>query len=484
MKKIISILLIICMSTAVCSLSACGKKGDDRLSSYDIFVIYDEQAQTLSGTVDFSFYNSYENEFNDLKFNLYGNAFREGASFAPVSDTYESRAYYAGKSYGGMQITNVENCGGWNISGEDENILTVNLLQPVYPEQRVNIKISYTLTLAKVNHRTGVTPNTVNLGNFYPILCAYTPEGFIECPYYSCGDPFISDCANYTVTIDMPEAYTAAASGVQQSENITDGRKKSQYVLSFARDFALVLSDKFEVLTEDVGGVTVSYYYINDKNAEESLKAATDSLSYFNLTFGGYAYPSLSVVETGFCYGGMEYPALTMIASGQTKESNIYTIVHENAHQWWYAMVGSNQLTCAWQDEGLAEYSTLMFFENNPEYGYTRSGIVLSATRAYRAFFSVYSQLKGESDTTMSRNLGAFSNEFEYTNIVYNKALVMFDMLRSAMGNDKFYTCLKNYFNSYCGKIATSDALIAAFKRSGRDVEGIFTAFIDGKIII
>ena len=484
MKKIITVLLIICTLTAICALSSCGKKKEEGTSSYDIFVIYDDQTNTLTGTVDFSFYNSYNNEFNDLKFNLYGNAFRQGAAYSPVTDAYASRAYYAGKSYGGMEITNVENCAGWNVSGEDSNILTVNLLEPIYPEQRITVKISYALTLAKVNHRTGVTKNTVNLGNFYPILCAYTQEGFIECPYYSCGDPFISDCANYTVTVDIPESFTAASSGVQQSESITDGRRKTQYRLQNARDFALVLSDKFEVLTEEVDGVAVSYYYVTDKNAEESLKVACESLSYFNDTFGKYIYPTLSVVETGFCYGGMEYPALTMISSGQPIEQTLYTIVHENAHQWWYAMVGSNQLTCAWQDEGLAEYSTLMFFENNPDYGYTRSGIVLSATRAYRAFFSVYSQLKGEADTTMNRNLGAFSNEFEYSNVTYNKALVMFDMLRSTVGNDKFTACLKNYFEAYRGKIAPAEALIAIFKKSGRDVEGLFSAFIDGKIII
>lgn len=484
MKKILSVLLIICLSASICALAACSKKNGEAQSSYDIFVIYDEEEQSLFGTVDFTFYNCYENQFSDLKFNLYGNAFREGAAYSPVSETYAIRAYYAGKSYGDMQITNVENCAGWNVSGEDQNILTVNLIEPLYPEQRVSIKISYTLKLAKVNHRTGVTQNTVNLGNFYPILCAYTTEGFIECPYYSCGDPFVSDCANYTVTIDIPESYTAASSGVQQSENITDGRKKTQYMLQNARDFALVLSKNFKVISEQTGNVTVSYYYIDDSNAEGSLKAAVESLNYFSLTFGDYAYPTLSVVQTGFCYGGMEYPALTMIAAGQTKEENIYTIVHENAHQWWYAMVGSNQLIYGWQDEGLAEYSTLMFFESNPGYGYTRSGIVLSATRAYRAYFSVYSQLKGETDTTMSRNLGTFSSEYEYVNITYNKALVMFDMLRSATGNDKFITCLKNYFNGYSGRIASPEALIAVFKKSGRDVDGLFSAFIDGKIII
>jgi bisphosphoglycerate-independent phosphoglycerate mutase (AlkP superfamily) len=29
-----------------------------------------------------------------------------------------------------MTVENVENCAGWNIGGEDENILVVNLLAP------------------------------------------------------------------------------------------------------------------------------------------------------------------------------------------------------------------------------------------------------------------------------------------------------------------------------------------------------------------
>ena len=92
-----------------------------------------------------------------MKFNLYGNAFREGAKHAPVSSAYTNKAYYDGVNYGSMTVQEVENCTGWNVGGEDKNILTVTLLTPVYPEESVQISISYTLELAKVNHRTGVT---------------------------------------------------------------------------------------------------------------------------------------------------------------------------------------------------------------------------------------------------------------------------------------------------------------------------------------
>lgn len=484
MKKLLSLLLVLCSFFAALQFAACAPSEDGNSDKYDIFVIYDSENRTVTGTAELNYFNDTENELNDLKFNLFGNAYREGALYQPVSATYETAAYYAGKSYGGMEITNVENCAGWTVSGEDENILVVNLTAPLYPEERVTVKISYVLTLAKVNHRTGVTENTVNLGNFYPILCAYTRDGFMETPYYSIGDPFVSECADYTVTVDMPSGYVAAASGLKVEESEAGGRVKCTYTLENARDFALVLSDKFQVVSEEVDGVTVYYYHVSDSNAQVSLSAAADSLRYFSQLFGRYIYPTLSVVQTGFCYGGMEYPALTMIASGLDSDSGVYTIVHENAHQWWYAMVGSDQVNCAWQDEGLAEYSALMFFENNTSYGFTRTGLIGTATSSYRAFFSVLGQLNGTVDTSMSRRLDQFAGEYEYNNIAYNKGLLLFESLRVSLGDEKFINGLQSYFSKYCGKTATADDLCGCFISLGADVEGFFESFTEGKIII
>lgn len=484
MKKSVCLLLTVCTAATVISFSACKKDEGGEMSSYDIYASYDSDTATLDGTVNLSYYNDTDNEIADLKFNLYGNAFRENSRFKPVSDAFKTRAYYAGASYGSMSVSNVENCAGWNVGGEDENILTVNLLTPVYPEERVKISISYTLTLAKINHRTGVTESCVNLGNFYPVLCAYSKDGFVECPYYYCGDPFLSECANYSVTLDLPPEYTAATSGKLTSETIAGDRKKCSYTLKCARDFAVVLSDKFTVISQKAGDVEVSYYYTADQNSQVNLSAAADSLKYFEKTFGKYAYPTLSVVQTGFCYGGMEYPALEMISRGQDSANTVYSIVHETAHQWWYAMVGSDQLTNAWQDEGLAEYSTLMFFENNPTYGFTRTGIVNSAKSAYRAYFTVYSQLNGTVNTAMRRNLSEYAGEVEYNNITYNKGLLLFDTLRNSIGDERFKSALKSYFNRNKFKIASAEEIYGTFITSGVDVEGFFDAFVEGKIII
>ena len=481
MKKALSVLIAASIAALCLPAAGCADKSETT-SSYQIDVAYDGD-HTLSGSVTLTYFNDTYNCLDSLSFNLWGNAYRQGALYAPVSQTYQSKAYYNGASYGGMQIEDVKGGAEWQICGNDMNILDVALNDELYPEQSVTVTIDYTLTLADVNHRTGVTADTVNLGNFYPALCAYTPAGFAEHEYCSTGDPFVSECADYRVNITVPAEYKVAASGSLTAENAADEGVTYSYMLEGARDFAAVLSQKFEVLSAQACGATVYYYYYDDADPQESLNAATESLEYFSEQFGQYIYPTLSVVQTGFCMGGMEYPALTMIADGQDSQSAIYTIVHETAHQWWYAAVGSNQYDNGWQDEGLAEYSTLMFFENSPVYGFTRTGLLGTATKSYRAYYSVYNQLFGDADTTMNRPLSEYSGDYEYANIAYNKALIMFDAVRGACGDKQFVKALSAYFRENKGELVAPESLIAQFCKVA-DCEGIFSSFIEGKVII
>lgn len=481
MKKIIALTVAAGLSACVLPFAACQKKSD-KISSYSISATYDG-ANMLNCQTEFTFYNDTENEIDELKFNLWGNAYREDATYKPVSEASASEAYYAGASYGDMSVENVDGCQSWGVCGDDENILSVKLSSPVYPEEKTSVTITSVLNLAKVNHRTGITANTVNLGNFYPVLCAYNDGGFVEYPYISCGDPFVSACADYEVSLTCPTALTAAASGKLISESVAGANKTCNYELKCARDFAFILSEKFEKISKSCNGTEISYYYYEDSQPQAALSAASESFEYFSSTFGAYPYPTLSVVQTGFCTGGMEYPGLTMISDKLDETTDIYTIVHENAHQWWYATVGSDQINCSWQDEGLAEYSTLMFFEKNPGYGITRTGMLGSATKSYRAFYSVYNQLFGGADTTMNRPLDKFISDYEYANVAYNKGLLMFEAVRAAMGDEKFKDSLKEYFNDNKFKIATAESLIAPFAKRA-DVEGVFASFLEGKVII
>ncbi|MGN1103995.1 MAG: hypothetical protein ACI4QI_03885, partial [Candidatus Coproplasma sp.] len=314
MKKQIIILAAALTAAVSIPTAACHTGQAEQADKYVINATYNEEQGTLTGTCSLTWFNRTDNEIDSLYFNLWGNAYREGAKFRPVAEG-DNKAYYAGVNYGGESVQSVDGCASWEVAGDDENILKVTLNQPIYPDQSTTVDISYTLDIAKVNHRTGVTDSTVNLGNFYPILCAYSTEGFIQTPYYSTGDPFVSECANYEVTLSLPPEYTAATSGKEVERREKEGGLTIDYTIENARDFAVVLSKNFKTETRKVGDCEVTAYYCKDRDGAVELDAVCESLEYFSSTFGAYAYPTLSLVYTPLNSSGMEYPALTMINS-------------------------------------------------------------------------------------------------------------------------------------------------------------------------
>lgn len=479
MKRVFCFLLTLAVLPAPFLLGGCQKDEEPR-SKYTIDAEYADGV--LEAVLDLSYYNDTDTEMQKLSFNLYGNAYREGSAFSPVSSAFSAAAYYDGKSYGGMEIASVSPCASYAIEGQDENVLSVTLQESVSPGKRTDLRIEYSLKLADIEHRTGVARHAVNLGNFYPVLCVADEEGnFYECEYYSNGDPFYSECADYSVTLTADSDYTVAASGKTVSAQVTQTSKTQEFSLKNARDFALVLGTEFSVLESDGSGTAISYYYYDDENAAETLTLIENAVAFFGKTFGAYPYETFAAVQTGFCYGGMEYPGLVMLSDALSEKDYMYTAVHETAHQWWYAAVGNNQLEEGWLDEGLAEYSTACFFDAYPQYSLTRAQLVDGARSAYKAFCSVEAQLFGGADTTMDRKLCDYK-EYEYVNIAYNKGMLLFDTLRDAVGDSKFFAGLRRYYSSNAGKISCEEDLIAAFGNAG--AEGVIRSFIEGEAII
>ncbi len=484
MKKTVAYLLALTFALAFFTTLVGCKKNSNNHIRYEITAEYIPENRTLTGAVKVTFENQTDNEISLLKFNLYPNAYRKDALYSPVSKAYQSSAYYSGESYGEMVISSVNGAKNWEVMGEDENILYVYLERALYPGDKVVLDVGFITKLAAVNHRTGVTEHTVNLGNFFPILCGFKNGGFYECVYYSDGDPFYADCADYKVTLTLPKEYLAASSGEIAGERILESKKEYTMSATNARDFALVLSEKYRVLSVKEGDTEVSYYYYDDENAQKSLDVAVESLRYFEKNFGAYPYPAYTLAETGFCYGGMEYSALSMLSDALEGADRARAIAHETAHQWWAMGVGSDQTENAWQDEGLAEYSALLFFENYEKYGFTREELVTQSLREYRSYYDVYGSVLGRTDTSMTRHLKDFLSDYEYRCLAYDKAVVMFDALRKSVGDKKFISSLKRYYENNLFKMASVGALVGSFEKNGLDVSGFFDSFLRGKAIL
>ena len=486
MKKIFKLTAFILLITLCFTSWGCSScKKSERLSQYD--VVANLEGDTLTAKQTFTFYNCYENSFKYLKFNLFGRAFRKDAKYMPVLPQHLSTSYPNGISYGDMEILACYQEGKtltFSYVGEDQTVLQVDLLREVFPNESAIIVIEYVLKLADVVARTGINDNTINLGNFYPILCAYDQKGFYECNYYGIGDPFYSECADYRVRLTCAKELVVASSGKKVLEQTENDKKTTVFTIDNARSFAMVLSSKFQTISQKVDDTDIIYYYYEDASPKTSLEQAVLAVKLFNEKFGKYPYSTYSVVQTQFVQGGMEYPALVMISDNL--ESNAYgeVIVHETAHQWWQTVVGNNEIEYGFLDEGLAEYSVVIFFEAYPKYGITRSQMIKSAEQTYKIFCSVTDKLMGKVNTVMLRNLGEFSSEYEYVNLAYIKPCIMYDILRKTVGEERFFGALKDYYEKYSFKNATPYDIVGAFERRGADSNGFFKGFYDGTAII
>ncbi|MBQ7226939.1 MAG: M1 family metallopeptidase [Clostridia bacterium] len=485
MKKTVSIIVIATMIVGLFAFTAC-TPGDVEtpLTTYDIKATLDVDGMTVTAEESVNYVNETDSELSSVYFHLYPSAFREGAKYAPVADSHVSDAYPIGVDYGGITVSTVAVNGKsceWSIGGEDQDVLMVNGLT-LLPGDSVDIDMAFTLDLPLARHRFGYHNGIVNLGNWYPVACMYEDGAFRTDPYYSSGDPFYSGLADYTVSLTAPTGWNVAGTG-SVSTSINGDQTTTTFTASGVRDFAMTASDKYTCLEEQTEkGVTVRYYYAQDQNAEAHLKTCVDAVNTFSELFGDYAYDSLSVALTPFLYGGMEYPQMVFVSNGLTGDLLEEAIIHEIAHQWWYAGVGNDQINDAWMDEGLAEYSTTLFYENNPDYGVDAKDRIADAMQSYVLFTEAYEEHIG-GDTSMNRRLCDYFSQTDYSFHTYVKGSLLFDSVRHTVGDEEFFSALKTYYKTYCGKIASDEELIACFENvCDMSLKSFFESWINGTV--
>lgn len=477
------------------ALISCGKKKDNLevigqdLSNYYIEIDFDSKTMSADCVQKVNFINNTETIIRELKFHLYPKFFEEGKTSMIVDSTKLANAYPNGMSYSKFEITKVMN-GSQVISAqyEDNNtILIVPLLTSLMPEDRVEIEIEFNFKLPNCLHRFGYGESTINLANFYPIMCVYEEGGgFNTSPYNSNGDPFYSDMSNYYISLTTDNNNLLVANTGEKIDNrVTDGKMIYEMKALAVRDFAIVMSEKFNMISKAVDDVKVEYYYFDDENYERTIQAGIDSIRTFSKLFGDYPYSTFTIVKADFLYGGMEYPGLIYVSADiDDIDEYMHVIIHETAHQWWYGLVGNDEYKYPWLDEALTEFSTALFYDNNSGYSLTHKELVDANHENYSLFIRVYQEVLGSIDTSM-RAVDKYDTEPEYTYSAYVKGVLMYESLYNLIGKDKFISSLQHYFKTYKYKNATPQNLISSFEKiSKTSLANFFDSWITGKVVI
>lgn len=452
-------------------------------NNYYVDATFNSENMTIEASQKVEVVNRSNSTMNELFFHLYPRAFREGAVIKPYTNLNQGKCFSNGESFGSLDVLEVVVNGKKQdvcYAGDDENVLKIE--HRLNSNEKVNVEMKFLVTIPNCNHRFGYMDQNVNLGNFIPILAHFDGKNFDLTPYYSTGDPFCLDVANFYVKMDFPAQYSCASTGnVVETKN--NDKKQIDIEAKAVRDFAIVLSENFALREVDVGETKVKYYgYKNDSDLKYLANLVAKGLEFFNSKFGEYPYRQISVVKTPFLFGGMEYANLVMIADNIVEiEDKVRVIIHELAHQWWYGVVGNNQTTEAWVDESLTEYSSFLFFENHPAYNLKYDELIEDAKNTYDLYVDVIVSLGGKVNFSMIEPVFKYASEYEYSYMIYVKGTLMYDEIREKMGEKKFYKATQKLYKKNMFKVISKKDVFEAFsKYGGEDIKKTFNKYLVG----
>jgi len=421
----------------------------EAINKYVMDVTFNPDNKTYSVSQEVTYINNSRDKLSQIYFHLYPNAYRK-LETAPILFKREilSKGYAPG--YVEIEELKVDGKGvNFSIQGEGDTILKIDLPKILSPGEKIKVNFKYMGRLPKNIDRFGYGDGVFNFGNWYPIACVYDETGWNLDPYYSLGDPFYSDIANYDVKITVPKDMTVATSGNIVKEIIKGGEKTYIIEGKLIRDFAWVASFDFVVEELKVDDTVIKLYALenNPNMADFALEVGGKSIEIFNSLFGKYPYGVYSIVMTEFPTG-MEYPGIVFINreyyNEDFKDSLEQVIVHETAHQWWYSVVGNDQIDEAWLDESLATYSEIIYVYH--VYGEKQ------AEKYYQYYYETpYEYAKDYIDMSkgIKKSLDQFNGWDDYGFLVYTKGAVFLNSIKEDLGMKTLCDILNNYYETY-----------------------------------
>jgi hypothetical protein len=340
----------------------------------------------------------------------------------------------------------------------NSSLMTVPLVTPLQPKESVTIRMDFDISVPQsINLNYGVQAyfdNVLALAHAYPMIAVYDDEGWnAEIPPQS-GDVAYADMSFFVVTVDAPRDVTLVGTGVEVSRQDNGNRQQVRYEAGPVRDFYLAASGEYEVFIKEVNGVTLRFYTRANlkKGAEYALDVAARAIDVFGERYAPYPYTELDFVSTPTYALGIEYPGMIAITEWIMSPDNGYleaTIVHETAHQWFYNLVGNDQLDEPWLDESLAQFATLQYFTD--EYGQPGND-------AFRADIVGRWSYIGNKAIPVGLPVHRYSDA-EYSGIVYGRGALFFETLRDEIGMEDFDAFMKAYVNNNAWGIGTTELL-------------------------
>ncbi len=209
------------------------------------------------------------------------------------------------------------------------------------------------------------------------------------------------------------------------------------------------------------------FYYATEEKLEDARRDFSNHKNYIKTLselFGEYPFvrEKYGIAEFGWKIGAMENQTITGIGTKFITGRKFFQdmMIHEFAHSWWGNAVGPKTWKDIWLNEGFATYSEALYWEKEAGVDALKTTLTAKDGRFVRGtLYNPVNQL--------------------FSRLVYNKGAWVLHMLRKEVGDENFFNILRNYYQTFKYKNASTEDFKNICERiSKRNLKQFFDQWI------
>ncbi|MGH7231959.1 MAG: M1 family metallopeptidase [Nitrospiraceae bacterium] len=282
--------------------------------------------------------------------------------------------------------------------------------------------------------------------------------------------------STYRVTITTPFGWQTVSHGRLAAETRHADRVTAEWVVTSKTEALTLVANRFVKRQRQWNGVAVITYLFADDAAlaKEYLEASVKYLEIYTKLLGPYPFTKFAVVENFFA-SGLGMPSFTLLGSGVIKRHYVqsYALGHEIVHSWIGNWVFNDTEKANWV-EGLTTYLANYYYEE-------LMGTSEQARAQRRMMLLGYAVYVSSED---DYPVGRFRRKTDQKDnaIGYQKAAMIFHMLRREIGDDAFWRGIRKLIADFGESHASWDDVERTFSHTGqRDLRWFFSQWVERK---
>jgi hypothetical protein len=512
--RLLAFIIVVCLAATAKNKDAAplaapvGQPLSQRVVAYQIDAHFDAAKKTIDATETLTYHNLTGQPQDTFPFHLYLNAFQPKATFIREVRRDHSSFEWKDKNYASAEIKSFEVVGLGDFTrkiqfiapddgnADDHTVFQVKLPQPVVPGGSVQFKIAFHDKFGEVFARTGYKRNFVMGAQWFPKIGVWWKNAW-NCHQFHSTTEFFADFGTFDVNLTLPQNEIVGASGEQiASVNHPDGTKTVSFHGEDIHDFAWTAEPEYHVFSDDFNGSSGPVKIIllmqpgHLSQADRHMRIMKETMKRFDQWYGPYPYKQITVVDPAhgaLRAGGMEYPMLITADTTWWMPEGLrlvqLVVEHEFGHQYWYAMVATNEFEEAWLDEGINSYTEGKVLDDI--YGADRSELDLAGMTAGEPGMNRHSFASAAEFDPLTRFAYKFRNSGTYGDITYSKTATVLYTLEKLIGEDTLRRALHTYFMRYRFQHPTGEDFLKTVEEvSGQNLRWYFDQAVSGTQIL